>query len=89
MAIILPEEKTKQILASIKRYMAENFDEDFGDLKAGMLLDFVLKEIGPAVYNKAISDAEAYFQGRTADLSGVCFEKEFAYWEKPAVRRRQ
>jgi uncharacterized protein (DUF2164 family) len=86
MAITLPSEKTKQLLASIKRYAAENLDEDIGDLKAGMLLDFCLVEIGPAVYNKAIADAQAYFQERAIDLEGVCYEPEFSFWSTTAGR---
>ena len=88
MAITLAPDVTKQLLASIKRYVAENLDQDIGDLKAGMLLDYVLKEIAPTVYNQAITDAQAYFQGRVADLDGVCFEKEFGYWTQPSRVRK-
>ena len=80
MAIALPSETTKRLRASIQRYVAEHLDEDIGDLKAGLLLDYCLKEIGPAVYNQAIADAQAYFTGRVADLEGVCHEDEFTYW---------
>jgi uncharacterized protein (DUF2164 family) len=80
MAITLPQEARKQVLASIKRYVAENFDQEIGDLRAIGLLDYFLKEIGPTVYNQAITDAQAYFQDRVADLEGVCFENEFTYW---------
>ena len=54
MAIALPPETTKQVLASIKRYVAEHLEQEIGDLQAGLLLDYVLKEIGPTVYNQAI-----------------------------------
>jgi hypothetical protein len=47
-----------------------------------------LKEIGAVVYNRAIADAQSYFQGRVADLEGVCYEKEFTYWA-PANRVRK
>jgi len=87
MPITLSQDARKQVLASIKRYVAENMDQDIGDLKAGMLLDYFLKEIGPTVYNQAIAAAQAYFQGRVADLDGVCFEKEFTYWAQLSTRR--
>jgi uncharacterized protein (DUF2164 family) len=87
MAITLPPESKKELLRSIKRYVAENFDQDIGDLKAGLLLDYVLSEIGPSVYNQAIADAQAYFLARAEDLEGVCFEKEFTYWVE--VNRRK
>jgi uncharacterized protein (DUF2164 family) len=76
MAITLPPETTKKLIASIKRYAAANLDEEVGDLKAALLLEFCLKEIGPPIYNSAIADAQAYFTGRVADLEGVCHEDE-------------
>ena len=87
MAIELSPETTKQLQASIKRYFAENLDQDIGDLKAGLLLNYCLKEIGPSIYNQAIADAQAYFQGRVGDLEGVCYEKEFTYWTPKSVDR--
>jgi uncharacterized protein (DUF2164 family) len=88
MAITLPSDTNKQLQASIKRFFTEHLDEDIGDLKAGLVLDFVLKEFGPVVYNRAIADAQAYFQERVVDLEGVCYEPEFTYWApKPAGRR--
>lgn len=87
MAITLRPDTQKQILASIKRYVAETFDQDIGDLKAGLFLDYVLKEIAPSVYNQAISDAQAYFTARTQDLDGVCFEKELTYWSESPRRK--
>jgi uncharacterized protein (DUF2164 family) len=82
MAIKLSAEIRKQLLTSIKRYAVENLDEELGDLKAALLLDYCLKEIGPAVYNQAIADAQSYFTDRVADLEGVCHEEEFTYWPR-------
>jgi uncharacterized protein (DUF2164 family) len=89
MAIILTAENKKQALASIKRYCAEAFELDIGDLKAGSLLDFFLKEIGPSVYNAAIADAQVYLRDRVADLEGTCYEAEFAYWPRASSVRRK
>jgi uncharacterized protein (DUF2164 family) len=86
MAITLAPETQKQLVSSIKRYAAEHLDHEIGDLQAGLLLDYVLKEIGPSIYNKAIGDAQAYFQDRLADLEATCYEKEFGYWKGPARR---
>jgi len=80
MAIKLSPETTKRLIASLKRYAAENLDEEIGDLKAGLFLDYCLAEIGPVVYNQAIADAQSYFTGRVADLEGVCHEAEFGFW---------
>jgi uncharacterized protein (DUF2164 family) len=87
MAITLSKDASTRLIASIKRFAAEHLDEQIGDLKAGLFLEFVLKEAGPTIYNQAIADAQAYFQGRVADLEGVCHEKEFAYWAPDSSRR--
>jgi uncharacterized protein (DUF2164 family) len=81
MPIALDPETTKRLRASIQRYFREELEQEIGDLKAGLVLDYCLKEIGPCVYNQAISDAQAYFAARAADLEGVCYEREFGYWK--------
>lgn len=81
MPITLPPDTTKQLHGSIKRFFTEHLDEDIGDLKAALVLDFCLKEVGPSVYNQAITDAQAYFSTRVVDLDGVCHEPEFSYWK--------
>jgi uncharacterized protein (DUF2164 family) len=86
-SIKLSDDQRKQAIASIKRYVAQELDQDIGDLKAGLLLEFFLKEIAPSVYNGAVADAQTYLRDRLADLEGVCYHDEFAYWPK-AERRR-
>ena len=80
MAIKLFRDTTKQLRSSVKQFVAKELDQDIGDMKADVLIDYVLKEIGPSVYNRAIADAQAFFQNRLADLEGVCYEPEFTYW---------
>jgi uncharacterized protein (DUF2164 family) len=82
MAIKLSDDARQRLTASIKRYFDENMDEEVGDLKASLLLEFCLQEIGPSIYNQAIADAQAYMQEKAADLDGTCYEPEFAYWKK-------
>ncbi len=57
-------------------------DEDIGDLKAGLFLDFCLQEIGPSVYNQAVADVQAVLQGRVTDLDSECYKAEFTYWNR-------
>ena len=89
MSITLSPDHTKQLQASIKRYVAENLDEEIGDLKAALFLEFCVAEIGAVVYNQAIMDAQAYFQERANDLEGVCHMPEFAYWTKTNGRAKK
>jgi len=82
MALTIAPDKRAQLHASVKRYIIENFDADAGDLKARLMLDFCLQEVGAVVYNQAIGDAQAYMQGRLADLDAICYADEFTFWPR-------
>ncbi len=86
--IELPKQKRDDAIASIRRYFEENMPEPLGELPAGLLLNFFLEEIGPAVYNQAISDASTRMQQRAGDLDGELFADEFQYWAKRKAKRR-
>jgi uncharacterized protein (DUF2164 family) len=78
----LAKDTETYLIGSIKRFFAEELDEDIGDLKAARVLDYFVTEIGPSVYNQAIADAQTYFQEKTSDLGGVRYEPEFDFWKK-------
>ncbi|MDA1094215.1 MAG: DUF2164 domain-containing protein [Acidobacteria bacterium] len=78
--ITLTTEAQERSVESIKRFFAEHMDDELGDLKAKLVLDFFLEEIAPSVYNGAVSDAQAILQARVIDLDGVCYQDEFGYW---------
>jgi uncharacterized protein (DUF2164 family) len=82
MTIKLQKDTEKYLVGSIKCFFEQNLDSDIGDLKAAMVLDFCIREIGPSIYNQAIADAQEYFQEKAADLIGSRFEAEFGYWTK-------
>ena len=82
MEIQLKKDVEKRLEASIQRYCAETMGIEVGELKARLFLKFCLEEIAPTVYNRAIADAQGYFQERALDLENVCFAQEFGYWNK-------
>jgi uncharacterized protein (DUF2164 family) len=84
MKIELSDDARKRAVASLRRYCAAEMDEEIGDLKAGLLLDYILHEIGPSIYNGAIADAQTYLRDRVADLEAVCSAPEFTFWDAPA-----
>jgi uncharacterized protein (DUF2164 family) len=87
-----PIELSKQArataIASVQRYFIENMDEPIGDLPAGLLLNFMLEEVGPVIYNRAIADAQTRMQLRVSDLSGELYVDEFQYWSKIDAKRK-
>jgi uncharacterized protein (DUF2164 family) len=82
MAIALSKDTQEHLTVSIKRFFSEELDEDIGDMKAGRVLDFVLREIAPSVYNQAIADARAYVEEKVAELGDVRYQPEFEFWKK-------
>ncbi|MFZ2268023.1 MAG: DUF2164 domain-containing protein [Azonexus sp.] len=82
MTIEISPEASKAAIASIQRYFSRNMDEEIGNLAAGALLSFFLKEIGPVVYNKAVADAQASLQARVMELDVEVYEEEFQFWSK-------
>ncbi|MGQ0641789.1 MAG: DUF2164 domain-containing protein [Gemmatimonadaceae bacterium] len=86
--IHLSDDARKRALASIRRYLSENLDEEIGDLKAALFLDYVLAEFGPTIYNKAIADARAFFIERAGDLDAVAYHAEFPFWSKARAAER-
>jgi uncharacterized protein (DUF2164 family) len=81
MAIELNKDAQSAAVASIQRYIAENLDLAVGNMQARSLLDYVLKEIAPSVYNQAIADAQRHLQAKVLDLDVECYEKEFDFWK--------
>jgi uncharacterized protein (DUF2164 family) len=88
MTIDMPKQVRAQAIASIQRYFQENMPEPIGDLPAGLLLNFIIEEVGPAIYNQAIADAQARMQQRVSDLNGELYANEFQYWPKVDSKRK-
>ena len=89
MDVTLNDATRKQAISSIERYFAENMDERIGNIAAAALLGFFLEEIGPAVYNQAISDAQERLQQRVMEVDIELHADEFDYWRKYDLARKR
>ena len=89
MAIELPELGRKHALESLRRFCDEGLEVELTDVQLMSLRNFMLKELGPSVYNMGLASAEAFLRDRLADLEGACGEVEFAYWPKGSSVRRK
>ena len=86
-ALELNKQQRTEAIASLKRYFEENLDP-IGDLPAGLLLNFIVEEIGPVIYNQAITDAQTRLTQRVADLNGELYADEFQYWPRNDAKRK-
>jgi uncharacterized protein (DUF2164 family) len=86
-AIKLEKETRRQAAESIQRYFDLNMEESIGNLQATALLDFLIEEIGPSIYNKAVRDVQEQMQLRVQELDIEVHEDEFNYWQNQKKKR--
>jgi len=82
MPLALADDDRQRAVALLRRYADDEMGVEIGDLAAGLLLDFVLQEIGPSLYNRGLKDAQAYLGARLADL-----DVDLGQFEFPGARR--
>jgi len=90
MTIELAKDVHREAVSSLERYFQENMEERIGNIAAAALLNFFIEEVGPSIYNQAVSDVQERLQLRISELDIEVHEDEFSYWrrrEKPSKRR--
>ena len=71
MEIELNKEVRVVLVENLKSYYWNERNEELSNLGAELLLDFIVNDIGPYIYNKAVEDSYAYMNERTEDLLGL------------------
>jgi len=82
MPIELNKDVRQQAIASIERYFQENMEEKIGNIAAAALLNFFVEEVGPSIYNQAVTEVQERLQARIGELDIEVHEDEFRYWQK-------
>jgi uncharacterized protein (DUF2164 family) len=80
----LPREEKDEIVRSVQAYFEEERSETIGALGAEQLIDYMIKELGPYLYNKAITDVRAVINEKHNQL-----DDELYTLEKPTYNRRK
>ncbi len=89
MQIEIPDDARKRAISSIERYFAEHMDERIGNVAAGALLGYFIEEIGPVIYNRAVSDVQERLQARVMEVDIELHAEEFDYWRKYDQARKR
>lgn len=76
-ALILTADARHQAIASLRAYSDEHFDDALSELQATLLLDHILTDIAPAIYNQAALDARRFVEERAADIDAALHKSEF------------
>ncbi len=66
--IRLSKEQRQEMTQKIMNYFENERSEQIGNLSATLLLNFIVEEIGPAIYNQGIQDAYRYMTERCEDM---------------------
>lgn len=79
----IQREHKLQMVENIQQYFQKNTDYEMGNIEAEELLDLVLEEMAPIIYNQAIQDARKVMQKQIASL-----EEELYVLEVPFRRSK-
>jgi len=66
--IKLTKQIQEQLIYDLQNYFSKERDEDLGHVPAMMLLDFILEEMGPMIYNQALIDSHNLMTEKIDDI---------------------
>lgn len=72
----LPKEHKLQLIAGVQHYFESEFSMEMGRLAAENVLDFMLKELAPYVYNQAVADARKVMEQQMASIEDELYALE-------------
>jgi uncharacterized protein (DUF2164 family) len=75
-SIELDENRRAAMLGDIKAFFSDSLDDEIGDLKARLVLDFFLGRLGAAIYNQAVGDSHAWTQDKLMDIEGELYQDD-------------
>lgn len=64
----MTREYREELCLRIQQYVADELGQEIGQLAAENMLDFMLGELGPHLYNQAVADARHVAAQRMAGL---------------------
>ena len=82
--IKIQREHKLQITSSIQDYFETELSSEIGQLASENLLDFMLKELSPYIYNQALADARKVIEQKM-----ISIEEELYALEQPLTSARR
>jgi uncharacterized protein (DUF2164 family) len=67
----LSKEEQEQLVAAVKDYFLNELEHEIGDLAAMLIIDFMMKKLGPLFYNRGVRDAGSFVADKLEDLYGL------------------
>ncbi|MEC0231425.1 DUF2164 domain-containing protein [Paenibacillus alba] len=80
----LEKEQKNELVSRLQDYFYKERSEEIGELSAEFLIDYMIAELGPYIYNQAIQDALKLVGDKM-----VALEDDLHAIEKPIVFNRR
>ena len=68
--------KRAELISDLQTYFSDELDYELGQFDAEFLLDFLIKKLAPAFYNKGLDDAKQVLERKVMDISDELYEIE-------------
>jgi len=72
----LAKEYKDELTKNVQEFFLEERSEEIGSIAAESILNFMLKELGPVIYNQAISDARKQVKEKMDSLEEDLYSLE-------------
>jgi uncharacterized protein (DUF2164 family) len=69
--IIIAKERWEDMVIAIKIYFSQERGEEIGDLKAKLMLDFIIEKLAPEFYNQGVRDSCHYMNDMIEDVLAI------------------
>lgn len=83
-SVKLTKEQRAGLIRDVQTFFYDERNETIGELAADQLIDFMIRTVGPYVYNKAIGDTRNFLQEKMAQLDDEIYtlEQPVNYFKK-------
>ncbi|REK71349.1 DUF2164 domain-containing protein [Paenibacillus paeoniae] len=72
----LPREQKLQLVSGLQQYVYDELSVEMGQLAGENLLDYMLKELTPYIYNQAMADARHVIEQRMTSIEEELYALE-------------
>jgi len=69
----------EKIIYELQSFFENEREEDLGNIGAELLVDFILKEVGPMIYNQALIDVHELMEEKLEDIYLLELDDKYEY----------
>jgi len=74
--IDFPQADKEALIKKLQAHMSDELDRELSRFEAEFLLDFIVKDIGPYLYNQGVYDSKKLIEKRFEGIAETLYELE-------------